>query len=146
MNNDFFKKYSGGTVEKLIYNFHPIHRLSEDGILERYEKRKWIPEEKSDMRRILIKQIGIKAYLQYLDSTMNLLSENNIIGIMEMRLWARGVKESKFTLFGLVITFLGLIGILPFPIGLIIGLIISGVSLLLNLFEIKKPLILKKKQ
>jgi hypothetical protein len=61
-----------------------------------------------------------------------------------MRQWARWFRKSIFTLTGLIITILGVIGILPFPISPILGLIVTGISLWLNYREVKKPFLINK--
>lgn len=139
-----FQEYSGGIIERIIYKIHPMYRLSPKGILEAYEEGKWISA--IDSKNPIRNEFGNGIYEVY----KKWIEENNwqgaIIGMIEMRKWARWCKKSIFSLSGLILTTLGVLRILPFPISTIIGLLITIVSLWLNYMEIKKPIFIKTRE
>jgi len=62
-----------------------------------------------------------------------------------MRLWARVVRNSMFTLIGICLTVLGAMGIIVYPLSVIVGLSILLISIMVKLIEETKPIIMQNK-
>lgn len=92
------------------------------------------------MREKLIEGMGERTYENYIDFIKGQLSEGKIPVWRIMRLWARIVKRTYFKMIGISLTLLGIFKILPFPIGTILGLIITAISIYLDYLEETKPL------
>jgi len=136
MDSGDFKTYKGGVFERLIYDFQPMMRLPKYGSLELYEEDKWIPatESKNDIR----KELGFDVYEIWERWIIELGYEDRILGFVVMRKWARWASKSRFTLIGMVLSISSIM--LNIPLGLMVGLPLSLISLYLGYVEVTKPM------
>ncbi len=136
MRYDDFVEYRGSLLERLIYRFHPMMRLPKGGSLEWYEDGEWIPAR--DRKSSLENQVGFDVNKMYEKWIMNMGHEDRILGMREMKRWARWTQKTVFTLLGLTITAVSLVT--GMPLGLLIGVPMSLFSLYLKYVEVSKPL------
>jgi len=125
--NDLIE-YRGTFLENIIFRFHPMMRLPTERPLEWYESGNWILAR--NRKNDLSDQIGYDVNETYEEWIRKNGWENKIIGMKEMKNWARWAQKSVFTLLGLLITTVSLIT--GMPLGLMIGVPISLFSLYLK--------------
>lgn len=131
-----FEEYRGSLLERIIYKFHPMMVLPKGGSLEWYEDGKWIPAR--DRKSSLENQVGFDVNKMYEEWIINLGYEDRILGMREMKIWARWAQKTVFTLLGLFITAVSLVT--GMPLGLLVGVPMSILSLYLKYVELSKPL------